>query len=124
MNEADRVRVLVVDDVPDVAEALACMLDLDGYATQVAHDAEQALRACEDALPHCVLIDVDLPGIDGLQLATMLRERHGSDLVLVAVTGWGEADERVSAAFAQMDHYLRKPVACEQLRALLPPLQD
>ena len=122
MKETDCVKVLVVDDVPDVAQALAGMLDLDGYTTEVAHDATQALHACEAALPHCVLIDIEMPGINGLQLAGMLRERHGNDLVLVAVTGRGEAEDRISAAFSQMDHYLRKPVSCEQLRALLPPL--
>lgn len=121
MNETDRVNVLVVDDMPDAAQALACMLELDGYATRVAFDAAHALRLCDEALPHCALIDIDMPGIDGLELARRLRQRFGHDMVLIAVTGWGEADERVSEAFAHMDHYLRKPVSTEQLRALLPP---
>lgn len=107
--------------MPDVAQALATMLELDGYAIRVAFDAGQALLACDEALPHCALIDIDMPGVDGLELARRLRERFGQDMVLIAVTGWGEADERVSEAFAQMDHYLRKPVSAEQLRALLPP---
>lgn len=115
----DEVRVLVVDDVVDVAQALANVLALDGYATRIAHDAVSAMRLCEAELPHCVLLDIGLPGVDGLELAQRLRTRFGSDLVLIAVTGAGDADERVSEKFACLDHYLRKPVTPEQIRAVL-----
>jgi CheY-like chemotaxis protein len=74
--------------------------------------------------PDCVLIDINLPGMNGLELARQLRERYGKGIVLVAVTGWGEPEARVSAAFSDLDHYLRKPVSQEQLRTLLPPQKD
>ena len=118
----DEVLVLVVDDVPDVAEALALMLNMDGYATVVAHDADTALTLCTERLPHCVLVDIEMPGTNGLELCRRLRERFASDLVLIAVTGWGENDERVSAKFELFDYYLRKPVTPEKVRAVLPPL--
>ena len=119
---SEEVRVLVVDDVVDVAHALANLLALDGYATQVAHDAESALRLCEAQLPHCVLLDIGMPGVDGLELARRLRTRFGNELVLIAVTGAGAPEERVSERFACLDHYLRKPVTPEQIRTVLGPL--
>lgn len=118
----EEVRVLVVDDVPDVARALADLLAFDGYATQVAHDADSAMRMCEMQLPHCVLLDINMPGVDGLELAQRLRTRFGDDLILIAVTGTGDPDDRVSESFACLDHYLRKPVTQEQLRVVLGPL--
>jgi len=124
MTEEERMRVLVVDDAQDAAQALAGLLTLDGHATRVAHDAQEALRACEMVEPDCVLIDINLPGMDGLELARQLRERYGKGIVLVAVTGWGEPEARVSSAFSDLDHYLRKPVSQEQLRTLLPPQKD
>lgn len=118
----EEVRVLVVDDVADVAHALANLLALDGYATRVAHDAESAMQLCESQLPHCVLLDIGMPGVDGLELARRLRARFGEDLVLIAVTGAGAPEERVSEKFACLDHYLRKPVTPEQIRTVLGPL--
>ncbi|MEO8123432.1 MAG: response regulator [Burkholderiales bacterium] len=118
----EEVRVLVVDDVEDVARALADLLALDGYTTQVAHDAESAMRLCETQLPHCVLLGIGMPEVDGLELAHRLRERFGEDLVLIAVTGTGEAEERVSEKFACLDHYLRKPVRPDQIRTVLGPV--
>lgn len=118
----DEVRVLVVDDVADVARALAELLALDGYVTQVAHDAASAMRLCELQLPHCVLLDIGMPGVDGLELARQLRARFGHDLVLIAVTGTGNASDRVSERFACFDHYMRKPVAPEQIRVVLGPV--
>lgn len=117
----DEVRVLVVDDVADVAQALANLLALEGYATQVAHDADSAMRACETQLPHCVLLDISMPDVDGVELAQRLRTRFGNDLILIAVTGSGDPDDRVSERFACLDHYLRKPVTREQIRAILGP---
>ena len=119
---ADEVRVVVVDDVRDAAEILAFSLALDGYKAVTARDAYEALAVIEEVRPHCVLLDIDMPGMDGCELSRRLRERYGAAMVLIAVTGWGHEDQRVSAAFAHFDHYLQKPVASEVLRSLLPPL--
>jgi DNA-binding response OmpR family regulator len=119
----DAVRVVVVDDDHDVAEVLAAILVGNGYQVRVAHDGLVALALVEEYKPHCVLLDVHLPGIDGAELSRRLRERYGDDLILVAVTGWGETDERVSSAFGRCDHYLQKPVDVKMLSKVLPPLR-
>lgn len=118
----DAVRVLVVDDEVDVAEVLAAILRTNGYQVRVAHDGLVAWNQVADWLPHCVVLDVNLPGMDGGELSRRLRERYGDDLVLVAVTGWGETDERVSDAFGRVDHYLQKPVDFQMLSKVLPPV--
>ncbi len=115
-------RVVVVDDASDAAEALACALENDGYKVKTASSGEQALILVEHFEPHCVLLDIDMPGLTGLEVAAQLRARHGSELVIIAITGWGKADDRVSAAFADFDHYLRKPFDTEALRKVFVPL--
>ena len=118
----DDVRVLVVDDVADAAESLAETLELSGYKVAVATDGAGALALIEAEQPHCVLLDIGMPGMDGNQLTRLLRDRYGDDIVLIAVTGREHDDEQVSDTFARVDHYLQKPVDPEQLRKLLPPV--
>ncbi|HEY3633681.1 MAG TPA: response regulator [Caldimonas sp.] len=118
----DDVRVLVVDDVADAAEALAETLGLSGYKVQVAETGARALALIEEQQPHCVLLDIGMPGMDGNDLARTLRARYGDDIVLIAVTGREHDDERVSDTFARVDHYLQKPVDPDVLRKLLPPV--
>ena len=120
--EEDQARVIVVDDAVDVAEAMAYALEADGYTVWVAHDGNEALALVAKHDPHCVLFDIDMPGLDGSELSKRLRETHGDDLILVAVTGWSDKDSRVAEAFARVDHYLRKPVDPAVLRKLLPPV--
>ena len=119
----DAVRVVVVDDDHDVAEVLAEIMKSNGYEVRVAHDGLVALALVEQYKPHCVLLDVNLPGMDGGELSRRLRERYGDDLILVAVTGWGESDKRVSDAFGRVDHYLQKPVDVQMLSKVLPPVR-
>jgi DNA-binding response OmpR family regulator len=118
----DDVRVRGGDDVADAAEALAETLGLSGYKVQVAGDGARALALIEEQQPHCVLLDIGMPGMDGNELARTLRERYGDDIVLIAVTGREHDDERVSDTFARVDHYLHKPVDPDVLRKLLPPV--
>lgn len=120
--QEDKVRVVIVDDVPDLCETLALHLQLDGYEVQCAHGAVAALELVAHFGPHCVLLDVHMPGVDGLELARTLRGRYGDDIVLVAVTGHPATDRRVADAFVVVDHYLQKPIDLEALRKVLPPL--
>ena len=64
-----------------------------------------------------------MPGIDGYELATLLRHRYNDDIVQIAVTGWSDSDARVADTFSVVDHYLQKPVDPTRLRRLLPPLR-
>ena len=119
MGEND-VRVLVVDDIDDAAQSLALVLSLNGYVARTANDGSSALELTEEFLPHCILLDVNMPGIDGLELTRRLRTSYGDDIVLVAVTGAGIDQARVAGTFALVDHYLRKPVDMTQLEKILP----
>jgi DNA-binding response OmpR family regulator len=118
----EEVRVVVVDDVSDAAETMALALKMEGYQVRTALDGHQALAVIEEHMPHCVLLDIDMPGIDGFELSRRLRERYGHDMVLIAVTGWGDASERISERFSHCDHYLRKPIDLGALMKLFPPL--
>ena len=120
----DDVRVVVVDDFVDAAEALAQTLALSGYKVSIATDGASALKLIEAERPHCVLLDIGMPGMDGNELTRTLRARYGDDVVLIAVTGREHDDERVSDTFARVDHYLQKPVDPDVLRKLLPPVND
>ena len=120
----DDVRVVVVDDVVDAAEVLAETLAMSGYTVWIATDGAAALALVEAHKPHCVLLDIGMPGMDGNELTRTLRSRYGDDIVLIAVTGREEDDERVSDTFARVDHYLQKPVDPDVLRKLLPPVDD
>jgi DNA-binding response OmpR family regulator len=114
----DAVRLLVVDDLLDAADALAVKLSLDGYDVRTAYSAEQAILEIEAHHPHCVLLDICMPGIDGFELATLLRHRYKDELILIAVTAADETQPRVSDAFSVVDHYFRKPVDTQALRKL------
>ena len=119
----DSVRLIVVDDVKDAADTLALMLQLDGYEVRTAHDGAQALAMIDAYVPHCILFDIDMPGIDGLELSRRVRERHDNDIVLIAVTARPPHDPRVAGAFRVADHYFSKPVDPRLLHKVLPPLR-
>lgn len=121
MDEAaDALRVLVVDDNADEAEGLAALLRLNGYVVRTAGDAAQALALLPAFEPQCLLVDIEMPGMNGLDLAATLRQGGAGDLVLIAVTGWGRDEQVVSRAFDAFDYCLRKPVDPRRLEQLLP----
>jgi PAS domain S-box-containing protein len=108
---AQALRVLVVDDNLDAAEMLAAVLTAKGYQTRVAHDAPAALLVAETFRPAIGFLDLGLPVMDGYELATRLRAipdlRH---MKLVAVTGYGQASDRLKTQQAGFHHHLVKPV--------------
>jgi two-component system OmpR family response regulator len=121
MQPHDSARILAVDDVADDAAAMVILLELDGYEVRTAEDGVQALNVTAEFNPHCVLLDIAMPRMDGFALAKILRERFGDDIVLIAVTGKAKAEARVSETFDRVDHYLQKPLDAAQLRKVLPP---
>jgi DNA-binding response OmpR family regulator len=114
-------RIVVVDDHAELADTLAEILALDGFDVRTAADGERALAVIAEHTPLCVITDVDMPKLNGFELAGRLRQRYGADLVLIAITGWGEDDDRVSAVFDVFNHCLRKPVDLQTLRKILRP---
>jgi CheY-like chemotaxis protein len=112
-------RVLVVDDNTDSAETMAEMLKLWGHEVEMAFDGPGALEAARARMPDAVLLDVGLPLMDGYETARRLRQEGLGGKLLVAVTGYGGADDRRRAAEAGFDSHITKPVSPEALRAIL-----
>lgn len=119
---ADVVDVLVVDDDPDVREVLGLLLEADGYRVRRAADAQSALAAIDEQPAMCVLLDLEMPGMHGVELARELRAREGANLVLISVTGWQDAKQHEAAERAGVDFVLTKPLDPAKLRLMLPPL--
>jgi PAS domain S-box-containing protein len=113
-------RILVVDDNKDAATSLALMLDLMGNETQTAHDGLEALAAGATFRPDVILLDIGMPRLDGYATARRVRgEPWGRDVVLVALTGWGQPEDRRRSDEAGFDHHLVKPVEAAALARLL-----
>jgi CheY-like chemotaxis protein len=116
-------RILVVDDNEDAANALSEALELMGHATCVVRDGPTALEMAEPFAPEIALVDIELPVMDGYELARRLREqRGGAGLLLVAITGYGQERDRERALEAGFNVHLVKPVTLERLRAVLEEL--
>jgi PAS domain S-box-containing protein len=113
-------RVLIVDDSRDGAESLAMLLSLAGHQTQTAEDGAQAIAAAERFRPDAVLLDIGLPGLNGYEVCRRIREQAwGKSLLLVAVTGWGQEDDRRRSKEAGFDTHIVKPVDPETIMRLL-----
>jgi CheY-like chemotaxis protein len=116
-------RILVVDDSRDAADICATLLELSGHRVQTAYSGRRALELAEEFRPHLFLLDIGLPDIDGYQLARRIRAMPwGHTAQLVAITGWGQEEDRRRAAEVGFDHHLTKPVAAEALDRLLRKL--
>lgn len=112
-------RVLIVEDNDDAAEMLSTLLGLSGYDTRTAANAGAALDLAATFVPHVVLCDIGLPGVNGYELAARLRQLEGRPCCLVALTGYGQVEDRKRAADAGFDHHLTKPVEPRALLALI-----
>jgi CheY-like chemotaxis protein len=114
--------VIVVDDVADSADTLARLIELNGYRVRTASDGAAALAILSSWPALCMILDIDMPGMDGHELAQRLRAEHGDNVVMIAMTGWAETDPRVAKTFEIVDHYWHKPVDPRVLNQLLPPV--
>jgi len=113
-------RILVVDDSRDAAESLAMLLELTGNETHTAHDGLEAVETAARVRPDLVLLDIGLPKINGYEAARRIREQPwGKSLVLVALTGWGQDEDRQKSREAGFDGHMVKPVDTAALTKLL-----
>ncbi len=118
-------RVLVVDDNEDAADSLATLLDVMGYEVRTAYDGPQAIEAADEFQPSVALLDIGLPRLSGYDIARHVRQKRGAEVLLVAITGWGQEDDRRRAREAGFDHHFTKPADFDQLLKLIDrELQD
>ena len=113
-------RVLVVDDTKDVADTCSMLIELSGHEVRSAYTGNRALEIAEAFCPQVILCDISLPDIDGYELAQRIRATHwGRDVVLVAITGWGEEDRKARSLAVGFSHHLTKPIDPETIESLL-----
>lgn len=117
MEEHVRGSVLVVDDEPTIAEVVARYLERAGYRTQVAGDGLEALRAAGEQRPDLVVLDLMLPGLDGLEVMRRLRERDRGRTPVILLTAKGEESDRVIGLRLGADDYVVKPFSPAELVA-------
>jgi CheY-like chemotaxis protein len=115
-----RARILVADDNRDAAASLATLHGLDGHETTVVNDGKLALAAAESFRPHVALLDIGMPKLNGYEVARRIRAAPwGRAMTLVAVTGWGQAEDKRRAREAGFDRHFTKPLDLDVLGAFL-----
>lgn len=115
---AGGLRIMVVDDNVDAVETLAALLELQGHRVCTAGDAAGALASAPEFQAHAYILDIGLPGIDGYELARRLRAQDGG-ATFIALTGYGQAQDRERSRQAGFDHHLVKPLDPRVLEAAL-----
>ncbi len=112
-------RILIAEDNPDAAEMLRLMLDFKGHDVRVAPDGAQAVALAGTFDPQIAFLDIGMPHMDGYEAARSIRQMKGSRVVLVALTGWGQDEDKRLSRDAGFDHHLTKPPDPEVLEALI-----
>jgi CheY-like chemotaxis protein len=114
-----RTKVVVADDNQDAADSMGMLLELGGFEVSVAHQGEDALRRIVAERPAAAILDIGMADMTGYEVARRVRETGNSKIFLLAVTGWGQADDVARALEAGFDEHLTKPVDPERVEALL-----
>jgi PAS domain S-box-containing protein len=118
---AVKCRILVADDNRDAAESMGMMLRLMGNEVRTVHDGLRAVEEAAAFRPDVVLLDIGMPGLNGYVAASRIRQQPwGQDMILVAMTGWGQEEDKRRAREAGFSHHLTKPVDIAALAELLP----
>ncbi|TRW94904.1 ATP-binding protein [Candidatus Methylobacter oryzae] len=118
-------QVLVVDDDLDVRESTSLLLKLNGYEVKMADSGEQAMALIQTFHPDVVLLDIGMPVENGYQVAQRIRQLpNGGDMLLIALSGYGRAEELAGSQRAGFDHHLIKPLNFSVLYELLSKWED
>jgi CheY-like chemotaxis protein len=112
-------RILVVDDNADAADSLGMLLEVRGDEVRIAYDGLEALDTDADFRPEVVLLDIGMPRLSGYDVARRIRQARGDAVLIVAITGWGQEDDRQRARDAGFNHHFTKPVDFEMLLDLI-----
>jgi CheY-like chemotaxis protein len=117
-------RVLIADDDRDGTLTLSTVLELEGYEVRAVHGGQDALDAAREFRPHAVVLDIGMPKVTGYDCARRLRQRYGEDCpMLIALTGWKQASDKILANLAGFDHHVAKPYEPAELLRLLSKLR-
>lgn len=117
-------RILVVDDDRDSTVSLSMLLQIMGHEVHTAHDGPAAVDTAHDYRPDIVLLDIGLPGMNGYEVARKIRQAPwGRNMILIALTGWGQEEDRRRSQEAGFDYHLVKPVEAASLTRLLASLK-
>ena len=112
-------RVLIAEDIPDAAEMLRLMIESMGHEVRVAADGVQAVSMAQEFAPRIALLDIGMPRMDGYEAARQIRAAMGTNVVLVALTGWGQEEDHRRSRDAGFDRHLTKPADPHVLEALI-----
>jgi signal transduction histidine kinase len=119
-QQAGRLKVLVVDDNFDVAQTTGWMIEAIGHDYHMVHDSKLAVQTAREYRPDAVLLDINMPGMDGYAVCRALREQPiFEDTVIIAQTGWGKPQDAASSGVSGFDHHLTKPVNMDRLEQVL-----
>src|SRR5262245_24483107 len=122
-SEMNAIRVLIVDDNKDAATSLSRLLSALGKETRVTYDGLSAVAAAAEFRPDVAFLDLGMPGMDGIETARRLREQpEGKACILIALTGWGDKEDRARTLNAGFATHLVKPVKVNELEATLKSL--
>ena len=117
-------RVLIADDDRDGALTLSTLLQLEGYEVRTVHGGQEALDTAREFKADVVLLDIGMPKVTGYEAARRLRQRYGEECpVLIAVTAWKQASDKILANLAGFDHHVAKPYDPRELIRLLAKLR-
>ncbi len=115
--------VLLVDDSKFLADILTTFFQLDGYTARAAYSGEEAIALVQQEVPDIAFVDIDMPGMTGLEVAKHIRASDKSrSAVLVALSGWDEDEHRRNAETAGFDHFISKPVDAPAIREFMTKL--
>jgi CheY-like chemotaxis protein/anti-sigma regulatory factor (Ser/Thr protein kinase) len=119
-SQSSMLRIMVVDDYADAAESLAILLQMEGHEVRTAQCGLRAVELAQEFRPQVALLDIGLPGLNGYEVANRLRSLpETQEALLIALTGYGQAEDRNRSQVAGFDHHLLKPVNFELLLGLL-----
>src|SRR5690606_461307 len=118
-------RILVVDDNHDACESMAMLLEMLDNEIRVAHDGIEAIAVADDFRPEIILMDVGMPFLNGYEVTRRIREQSwGREVIIVAVTGWGQEGDIAQSSAAGCNAHLVKPVNLQELEKLLADLTE
>lgn len=117
-------RILVVDDGKNAADILAMFFEMEGHVVQVAYDGLMAVDLAQRFRPQLIVMDIGMPEMDGLEASRRIRRQpEGKEIVIIALSGLDQDDDKRSCAEAGINHHMAKPVRPDDLRAVIRDFQ-